>query len=183
MSNVWFTSDTHFNHKWLVAHRGFDSVEAMNELLIERWNDRVRKGDRVYHLGDVSLGNIPDTRQILDRLNGQIYLIRGNHESVAEHRKNVTRFEWVKDYHSLRVGEQKIYLCHYAFRTWNCMHHGSWNLHGHSHGSLEDLPTMKQIDVGVDCHEFAPISFDEVAERMSRKTFVPVDHHFEGMTA
>lgn len=177
MSTVWFTSDTHFNHKWIIGHRGFETVEAMNETLVERWNDRVKTGDRVYHLGDVSLGNVQGTREILDRLKGTIYLIRGNHESVAENKTNASRFEWIKDYHSLRVGEHKVYLCHYAFRSWNCMHHGSWNLHGHSHGSLEDLQTLKQLDVGTDCHGFAPITFEEVSLRMNFKTFVPVDHH------
>jgi calcineurin-like phosphoesterase family protein len=100
----------------------------MNETMIERWNSRVKKGDRVYHLGDVALGRPSEAAEILARLNGQIFLVRGNHEAVAEHKLCRDRFVWIKDYFGLKVGDQKIYLCHYAFRTWNCEHHGSWHL-------------------------------------------------------
>jgi calcineurin-like phosphoesterase family protein len=181
-SNVWFTADTHFNHRRIleINRPQFASVEEMNETMVERWNERVKKDDRVYHLGDVALGRPEDAVGILSRLNGQIFLIRGNHEKVAEHKLCVGRFIWVKDLFGLKVGEQKIYLCHYAFRTWNQMHHGSWHLHGHSHGTLEDLETSKSFDVGVDCWNFSPISFDEVAAKMATKRFEPIDHHAAG---
>lgn len=162
----------------MLFRKNFASIEQHNETLIERWNARVQPGDRVYHLGDFALGQASAAAEIGRRLNGQIYLIRGNHEAVAEHRLCRERFVWVKDYHSLRVGEQKIYLCHYAFRTWNCMHHGSWMLHGHSHGSLPELD-HRSFDVGVDCWYFAPVSFEQVAAKMATKTFVAVDHHGE----
>jgi len=175
MNDIWFTSDTHFNHKnCLLFRKQFASLDEMNDLMIERWNERVRPGDRVYHLGDFALGPVEEARKIAERLNGQIYLIRGNHERVAE---KLDRWIWIKDYFGLKVGDQKIYLCHYAFRTWNCMHHGSWHLHGHSHGSLPELETSRSFDVGVDCWEFRPISYDQVAAKMGRKRFEPVDHH------
>lgn len=178
--NVFFTADTHFNHAKccdLFRKGRFSSLEEMNESIIERWNSRVTKGDRVYHLGDVALGGASEARKILDRLNGQIFLIRGNHERVAEHKLCMSRFVWIKDYFGLKFGDQKIYLCHYAFRTWNCAHHGSWNLHGHSHGTLLELPNARQCDVGVDCWDFYPVSFEEVAAKMATKVFEAVDHH------
>lgn len=175
---IWFTSDTHFNHRNILLSRPqFTSVEEMNELMIERWNARVKRSDRVYHLGDVALGNADAARQILNRLNGAIHLIRGNHEAVAENKKCADRFVWIKDYHWLKLGEQKVYLLHYAMRTWNCMHYGSWHLYGHSHGSLPELPGTLSFDVGVDCWDFAPISYEEVQQKMAGKVFVPVDHH------
>ena len=62
-------------------------------------------------------------------------------------------------------------------RVWNKSHYGSWNLYGHSHGSLPDDPHARAIDVGVDCHNFAPVSFDEVKVIMERKLWKPIDHH------
>ena len=181
MSNgIFFTSDTHFNHvKCFELFRPgrFSSLDEMNETMIERWNSRVSKGDRVYHLGDVALGKPEAASQILSRLNGQIFLIRGNHESTAEHRLCKDRFVWIKDYYGLKVGDQKIYLCHYAFRVWNRMHHGSWHLYGHSHGTLPDIETLRSFDVGVDCWDFHPVSYDEVAAKMAAKRFEPVDRH------
>lgn len=178
--NIFFTSDTHFNHvKCCELFRAgrFSCVEEMNETIIERWNERVKKGDRVYHLGDFALGKTADAAVIANRLAGQIYLIRGNHEAVAEHRDVCGRFVWIKDYHGLKVVDQKIYLLHYAMRVWNCSHHGSWHLHGHSHGTLPELDTHRSFDVGVDCWDFYPVSYDEVALKMATKRFVPVDHH------
>ncbi len=186
MSNdIYFTADTHFNHaKCLELFRvgKFKTMEEMNETMIERWNSKIKKGDQVYHLGDFALGPMGSAAHIRQRLNGQIYLIRGNHEAVAESMQTKSGgkcFVWIKDYHRVKVGEQKIYLCHYAFRTWNCSHHGSWNLHGHSHGSLKELDNARQFDVGVDCWDYYPVSYDEVAAKMATKTFEPVDHHTE----
>jgi calcineurin-like phosphoesterase family protein len=181
-NDVFFTSDTHFNHaKCCELFRAgrFSSLDEMNETMIERWNSRVKKGDRVYHLGDVALGRPEAAAEILSRLSGQVFLIRGNHETVAEHQLCRDRFVWIKDYFGLKVGEQKIYLCHYAFRTWNGAHKGCWHLYGHSHGTLPELETSRAFDAGVDCWDFYPVSFDEVAAKMATKLFEPVDHHAE----
>lgn len=184
MNDVFFTSDTHFNHlRCCMRFRAprFSSLEEMNETLIARWNECVRKGDRVYHLGDFALGRPDDAAAIASRLAGQIYLVRGNHEKVAEHPKVRDRFVWIKDYFGLKIGEQKIYLLHYAMLTWNQSHRGSWHLHGHSHGLLGDDPFARRLDVGVDAWDFRPVAFEEVAARMATKQFQPVDHHVEGM--
>lgn len=179
---IWFTADTHFSHQRILLFRKqFSTVDEMNELMVERWNGCVKKGDLVYHLGDVALGNPAAASEIIKRLNGQIYLVRGNHERVAEHKLCRDRFVWIKDYHKLKVGEQKIYLCHYAFRTWNCMHHGSINLFGHSHNSLSMIPGLRQMDVGVDGHDFYPWHHDEIKAKMGAVKFVPVDHHVENI--
>lgn len=179
-SNVWFTADTHFNHSRIVEffRKQFVSVQEMNERIIERWNAVVARGDRVYHLGDFALGSGDAAREIADRLNGNIYLIRGNHERTAETPACRERFVWIKDYEYLKVGEQRIVLCHYAMRTWRSSHRGAWMLHGHSHGSLDELP-HRSFDVGVDCWDFSPVSFEDVRSKMETKLFVPVDHHIE----
>ena len=179
MSNVFFTADTHFNHARLAekARPMFRDMDEMNEEMVRRWNAVVGAGDRVYHLGDVALGKPVDLLPILERLNGQIYLVRGNHESVAEHASCASRFVWIKDYHYLEVEGQKIALLHYAMKVWRNSHHGSWHLYGHSHGSLPESASSLSLDVGVDCWAFAPVSFAEVAERMSKKQWAPLDGH------
>lgn len=172
MNNIFFTGDTHFNHEKccsLFRKGKFSSVEEMNEVLISKWNARVKKGDRVYHLGDFALGRIDDAEVIAKRLNGDIFLLRGNHEAIAEHPKVRDRFIWIKDYFGLRVGDQKIQLFHYPMVTWNCSHYGSWHLHAHCHGNLKDDPNLKRLDTGVDCTSFEPISYDEVKKIMDAK--------------
>ena len=176
--NTWFTADTHFGHKNIIKYtnRPFASAAEMDEALIANWNDRVAPGDDVYHLGDFALNNPSQCRGIIGRLNGNIHLVRGNHEKTADACRDA--FVWSKDYHELLVddpdgyqGKQAIVLFHYAMRVWNGSHHGTWSLYGHSHGELPDDPTMRAIDVGVDLHNFAPLSYAEVKALMARKNW------------
>jgi len=154
----------------------------MTESLIQHWNARVRAGDVVYHLGDFALSwgrkheGVIDA--ILSRLNGQKWLITGNHD-----RDEITRNpRWVKviPYHEIHVpihaGKQRIVLCHYALRVWNQMHRGAWMLHGHSHGNLPDAGG-KTADVGVDVWDYAPVSVDQIERLMSKREIVTRDHH------
>ncbi len=175
--NIFFTADHHFGHANIIrfTNRPFKDLDEMNEELIKRWNEKVGKEDLVYHLGDVSLGKPDFTKEVLDQLNGKIFLIKGNHEgSTLTYPK---RFEWIKDYHEiyldLKSGEsKKVILMHYAMKVWNGSHRGNWQLYGHSHGELPDENDRLQIDVGVDCHNFYPISAEEVEQIMSKKNWV-----------
>ena len=180
MSKIYFTSDHHFGHKNIIkfSQRPFKNVEEMDEVLIQRWNEKVGKEDEVYHLGDVGLCSSGKLRRILERLNGKIYLIKGNHERSAEDCHS--RFEWIKDYYELVVedeehdrGKQMIVLFHYALREWNASHWGTYHLYGHSHGSLSDDPNSRSFDIGVDCHDFYPLSYEEVKVIMKSKNWTP----------
>lgn len=93
--SVFFTSDTHFYHTNIIdfCRRPFMNIEAMNETLIANWNKVVGTNDIVFHLGDFCLGDSAKWNGILDRLNGKIYLILGNHD-LRNFRKNyAARFE------------------------------------------------------------------------------------------
>lgn len=177
MSKIFFTSDHHFGHDNIIkfCDRPFDNIEQMNEVLIKKWNERINPEDEVYYLGDFA--NTKDNDligNILDQLNGIKYLIVGNHEGAAlNHRK---KFKWVKDFYELKVkdpecknGVQRIILLHYAMRVWRGDYRGTWHLYGHSHGNLPDLEDRLSFDVGVDCHDFYPLSYEEVKEIMKRK--------------
>src|SRR3954447_14711520 len=169
MGDVFFTADTHFGHRNIIAYasRPFVCVEEMDEIMVQRWNERVRPGDRVYHLGDFSVCRGPKTGEILERLNGEIHLVWGNHDRPAYAIRE--RFASYHDYLQITVCEQFIVCFHYAMRVWNKSHKGSWHLYGHSHGSLPDDPHALSMDVGVDCNNFYPFSFEEVAFRMKDK--------------
>ena len=150
---VFFTADSHFNHKRIceLAQRPFSSVEEMNKHLIKVWNSQVAKKDVVYHLGDLAFGRDTSYLRFLKAtLNGEIRLIIGNHD--LDNRKGyeeVFGSTWMpRDMFRVRHESERIVVCHYALRTWHGQHYGSWHLHGHSHGSLP--PFGKSVDVGVD---------------------------------
>lgn len=181
-NRVWFTSDLHFGHKNVIkySNRPFANVDEMDEAIVENWNKRVQPGDRVYLLGDVSFRESKKTNELLHRLKGEIFLIMGNHDEKRSYVAS-PRFVWVKDYFYLRYGEHKIILSHYPFLTWRGCHRGTFHLHGHCHGSLnpEFNKYARRMDVGVDCTNYAPISFEEVKEILEKREFRPVDHHDE----
>jgi len=90
--NIWLISDTHFNHAKILEFNGydgkpirpFDTVEQMNECMLDNWNDTVKDGDTVIHCGDVLFGDAK-----VDWLNknflglpGKKKLALGNHDNV-----------------------------------------------------------------------------------------------------
>lgn len=170
---TWFTSDTHFNHANIIKYcnRPWDTVEEMNEGLIERWNEVVKPRHRIFHLGDFCMGGT-EPKDWIPRLNGKIHLIRGNHDPYVVNQG----FESVQDYKEIKISKKKLILFHYPMRVWNKSHYGSWHLFGHVHGAMtvkygtKTLPDCLAIDVGSDCHDWRPISFDEIAEIMNKHT-------------
>ncbi len=182
---IYFTSDTHYNHANIIEYssRPFADLAEMEAAMISRWNSVVQPGDVVYHLGDFALSWGKKHADLVDNLlsclNGQKHLIKGNHDrdEVTKNRRWVT----VRDLHEIKVNlggehKQRIVLCHYALRTWPSLHRGAWMLHGHSHGSLSDYGG-KILDVGVDVHDFRPISIEEVRLFMDSRSIVECDHH------
>lgn len=191
MSKVFFTSDTHFGHTRIIelCKRPFANTDEMNAEMIRRWNAVVGRNDTVYHLGDFAVGK--DAKKAGDyrrELNGHIILIEGNHEDRALREANLWQriaplleirvfYPGVDDDGKAVQVRQSVTLCHYAMKVWNKSHHGAWQLYGHSHGSLPDPLDALQLDVGVDCWDFTPVTVDQIRQRMALKTWKPVDHH------
>jgi calcineurin-like phosphoesterase family protein len=139
-------------------------VEEMDEKLVQNWNERVGDRDTVYHLGDIIFRSAKAPEAYLNRLNGRIHLLRGNHdEETIKH--CAYRFASVREILVYRMERQKVILCHYALRVWEGSHLGTWHLYGHSHSTLPSLG--RSFDVGVDCHEFRPWSWEEIKFKMN----------------
>jgi calcineurin-like phosphoesterase family protein len=185
--NLWFTSDNHIGHANIIRYskRPFTDVEEMNRTLRDNWNSVVQQYDIVWMLGDVAFMKYEELVRYMNSLNGIKHLILGNHDKVIEN--NIQRlisdkvFASIQYYKELTVDRQKLVLLHYGMRVWNKSHHGSWQLHGHSHGSLP--PMGKSVDVGVDAPfvlgyaPYRPISFEEIKRYMDKQEISKVDHH------
>lgn len=166
MSNIWFTSDTHYGHSGIIRYckRPFASVEEMDAVMMRSWNACVGPDDDVYHLGDFSFAKAGRTEAILNGLRGRKHLVFGNHDS--EETRGLHGWASVQPY--LEIGGQgytpKIVLCHYAMRVWNRSHKGAWMLFGHSHGEVPG--DSQSMDVGVDVHDFRPVTVKELAAKL-----------------
>jgi len=158
--NIFFSADHHFSHTRIIeyADRPFSSIDEMNETLISNWNKVVKPKDLVYYLGDFCWCN---PKYFLDRLNGTIEWISGNHDKCLIKHLGQNKFSSIKE---IKINNMHITLCHYAMRTWSRSHFNTPMLYGHSHGTL---PSQGQsFDVGVDTNQFRPYSLDDVIEKL-----------------
>lgn len=170
---IWFTADTHFAHNNILIHceRPFKTATEMDLTMLTNINEVVGPDDTLYHLGDFAFRHTMMYREGINCKH--VHLIQGNHDKKIP----AKCFESVSHYKEVKTDAcRKIVLCHYAMRVWNCSHHGSWQLYGHSHGSLPD-EGRKSFDVGVDCWDYRPLSLDMVAEEMERRVVSKIDHH------
>lgn len=181
--NVFFTSDTHFGHHRILelgaGRHQFEDIEVMDQTIIDRWNAIVAKGDRIYHLGDFSFHSSKRTTDILTELKGQIHFVRGNHDDVLGKilkNPNTPRRITISDYKEIRIDGQKLCMFHFPILSWHNVHKGSWHLHGHCHGNLQ-YHNGPMLDVGVDCHDYTPWSWEEVREKLKDEVWESIDHH------
>lgn len=160
---IYFTSDTHFGDARVlrIDRRPFANMVEHDAALIETWNDTIGTDDEVWHLGDVmSSRSTEDAELLLSRLNGRKHLVIGNNDPVPV--TQAAAWASVQHYAEIRLGDQLLVLCHYAFRTWNQMSKKSIDLHGHSHGRLKPVP--RQFDVGVDARRLRPVTLEEMTQ-------------------
>lgn len=77
-----YIADWHYAHANILAfdNRPFKTVEEMNKELVKRWNAAVDPGDTVYVLGDMFWCKAQEALPVLQSLNGQKFLIKGNHD-------------------------------------------------------------------------------------------------------
>jgi calcineurin-like phosphoesterase family protein len=202
---LFFTSDTHYSHSnicsattnWSVNDgyaRKFDSLEDMNQRLVDNINNMVGENDILIHLGDWSFGGFDKIEEFRSQINCKnIHLTFGNHDHHIERNKEGIQklFSSVQQYLRLEVrrpltksmNEKFTFICmHYPIASWHDMNQGVIHLHGHVH-----LPPHlrvadgKAMDVGVDGNGLEPISLDEIVELMKdrpiKKLALPKDHH------
>lgn len=144
---------THFGHANIInlAKRPFSSVEEMDAVLIERWNQAVEPRDTVYHLGDFCWG---DPAPYLDKLNGRIVRIQGNHDPKG----------WGFNYLRIKEHGHRSVLFHYPIEEWDGWWRGTTHFHAHTH-KREFLSAERRGNVGADAIDFTPISLGEAVER------------------
>ena len=144
----YYIADCHFFHEALnekMDKRGFESVQAMNEYMIEKWNQKVRRNDEVVILGDFSWGNAEETNDLLDRLHGKLYMIRGNHDYFLQKSDfRAERFVWIKSYAEMQDNQRKVILCHYPVMCYNGQYRldrkgnpRTYMLYGHVHDTMD----------------------------------------------
>lgn len=185
----WFTSDHHFGHVNIIdfVPRPFRSVNHMNEMLVTGWNGHVLPDDDVYVVGDFAMGQIDHTIHYAERLNGNKYLIPGNHDRCWKGRADSAR--WLPVYeqvgftvldssHVIEIGGTPVLLCHFPYHGDNPgkpdrytgnrpTDEGLWLIHGHTH-SREAWTGDRMIHVGVDAWAYHPCGETWISKIINR---------------
>lgn len=163
-NNVWFISDTHFYHHNIIRYcnRPFKNVEEMNQTMIQNWNNIINKEDKVFHLGDFSFGDFDEIKGIACRLNGNKYLIKGNHDRHSTQFYLDCGFKGVYDYPILY--NEFYILSHWPIYLMPNVPYV--NLHGHIHNNQEIscISEGKNLyyNLSVEVNDYKPINFEKI---------------------
>lgn len=176
-----FSSDWHLDHKNILKYdnRPFKDINHMNETIINNYNGVVGNNDNFYFLGDFCF-NDDKLEEYLSRLNGNLFFIKGNHDSYKKHVPLFREYgTYLGELTEITIKGQRIVLCHYAMRVYNRSHRGAYHLYAHSHHSLIEDPNSLSFDVGINGPDYGykPVSFEYVVKRMQKKTYKSIDHH------
>lgn len=189
---TWYTSDLHLGHDNIVGfcNRPWSNVDEMNEGIVQNWNEMVHPRDDVYVLGDLALGKLDDSLAVAARLNGNKFLVPGNHDRCWHGHKKVRSrdFECYEEAgfrvissitggivsHFMGRELKLVLLCHFPYtqderhQDRYAEHHpkdnGCWLLHGHTHEPRVWSRHPRQIHVGMDAWDYRPVRSDWILE-------------------
>jgi calcineurin-like phosphoesterase family protein len=169
MADIWVVSDTHIGHANILKFvdskgarvRPFDTVEQMNEYILEKWNSVVKPGDKVYHLGDVFFGDRDEFKRAWPKFNGSKRVILGNHDDVkflasggffakAQESRNFTEYGLVLSHRPLHDSQLWDHKRARPMR----------NVHGHLHQNI--INDDRYINVSVELIDYTPVSIEEL---------------------
>ena len=170
--NYWFMSDLHLSHENLrvFLNRPFKSIDEMDEIILNNISSNIRGGDYFYFLGDLAWRSTAYENffAMIKKSRIQLFFIYGNHDSNVP-LKYLNQCVWHGSLKDIKINNQKITLCHYMMKSWNCSHHGAWHLHGHHHTDVSNIADGKVMNVCADLNNFMPIHFDTVSEYMKTR--------------
>lgn len=167
--NIWVISDTHLNHENILDFRDnlgqkirpFSSVSEMNERILDRWNERVKPGDKVYHLGDVAFGNKEDFKSLWPKFNGSKRLVVGNHDDI-KFLSSGGFFQKVSMWRTFP--EYGLVLTHVPIHQGGLYtkgRKGLFNVHGHIHHNKS--PEGPYFNVSAEAVNYYPQHIEDLA--------------------
>jgi len=171
MTKTWVISDTHFGHVGVTKFlrkdgsklRPFESVEEMDEVMVDNWNRVVGDKDRIYHLGDVVINR--RALQTLGRLKGRKVLIKGNHD-IFRLEDYLPYFDDIRAYVVKQVNGKRVIMSHIPIHE-QSLERFEYNIHGHLHSNVimdydADGPDPRYVNVCVEHTNYTPIELHKV---------------------
>jgi calcineurin-like phosphoesterase family protein len=194
VNQVFLTSDTHYGHRniclatteWESPHnegcRKFETLEEMNETIVDSINQSVKSNDLLIHCGDWSFGGEPNIAEFRYRINCEnVILLQGNHDhKITQNHVYEGLFTEFTQIGFYSVQGLRFVCAHYPMSIWHQSHHDVPLFYGHVHGSFANVG--KSLDVGIDnifkiTGRYEPIRLDEAYSIAMRKDTYLESHH------
>lgn len=164
MAKTYFIADPHYGDERILRYenRPFQNAAEMDLKMIDNWNSVVETSDFVYILGDFGADGYE--AELLSRLNGHKYLIKGNHDGKDNHYYRNAGFDEVYD-HPIIIDGFWL-LSHDALYVNSNMPYA--NIFGHVHNSpiIKDY-SKQHFCVSVERIDYTPISFERIKKTVS----------------
>ena len=182
--DTYIISDTHFGHSNILKYEPMRKVwlgDYPDRRLCELWNETIKPKDTVLHLGDY-VWKGEEIERYSKKLNGQKYLLRGNHDRGAQIYLNNGFLEVIDykskgeaAYHIAQVEGLRILFSHYPIISdgfddvhWRTLskvfeeEECDINIHGHVHSMM--LGDCRCINASLEMIAFAPIRLGTLLE-------------------
>jgi calcineurin-like phosphoesterase family protein len=163
--NKWFISDTHFSHTNIIRYTGrpFQSVNEMDQRLIENWNALVESQDTIFFLGDFGLGTTEFLTSVCARLHGIKICIRGNHDASPA-KMHAIGFALVLESAFIKIGRHQVELVHIPSQPAP----SHFQLHGHVHEKRPNKLVDRQLNLSVEVWDYKPVSEKTIIALLDR---------------
>lgn len=169
--DIWVTSDWHYGHEGILKFvdyqgqrvREFDTVDQMNECLLDSHNSVVKPQDIVWNLGDVFFGSKEKFIEARPKFNGAIRLIFGNHDDCDY----IVKMKFFQKTSFWRIfAEHNLVLTHTAQHVGGLFRGKDLakpmlNVHGHIHRL--DSPPGPYFNVCVEKTNYTPVHIEDLA--------------------
>lgn len=158
---VFFIADTHFGDRNIIRYenRPFSCIEDMDSIIIKNWNNIISENDRVFLAGDFSAYSFEKSREICQKLNGDKFLVMGNHDTESEQYyykcgfSGVSRYPiiyenfWIISHEPLYINKNMPYA----------------NIFGHVHANPIYADFSEQsFCISVERINYIPVEFSEI---------------------
>lgn len=189
---TFFTADWHLGHANSIVfdNRPFADIKDMHRALIKRYNAQVPPDGICYFLGDIGVGSLEMTKEVLSKLNGTKIIVLGNHDRKRDAMIRAG-FDAAINMASIVIQGELVTMTHCPLRgihredttgmkgvTGNENWHGEgrhkdfsipdwgqFHLHGHIHspnGGKSKKISGRQMDVGVPANNYTPVSLSHI---------------------
>ena len=170
---TYFIADAHLGHAGIIPYCGrpFSSASEQDALIIQNWNETVGAEDDVYIIGDLMVPTERGPAYYLEKLNGRLHLLIGNHDEEWYDERYRHYFIEVADALTVDFDGKATYLCHYPTPDFE----GDLHIYGHMHANDKDGDFRRLVAAGrfalnaaVELNGYRPVTVAQMIESNAR---------------